>query len=155
MGPADAKERGASNIPQRGGRSLAEGHLGRADQSFVAAQAPFVHTKPNSSRGNVFHLSIFTYLLVWAYIAATWFVASRSWRIDPYRGLGRVVLLLLVATVIWAARGLVVHVPRGPNPDFTYESVGCFLAILSGLLGIVWCGKSLGAAPLMAIGGGG
>lgn len=103
----------------------------------------------------MFHLSIFTYLLVCAYIAATWFVASRGWRLDPYRGLGRFVLLLLVATVIWASRGLVVHAPRGPNPDFTYESVGCFLAILSGLLGIVWCGKSLGAGPLMAVGGGG
>lgn len=103
----------------------------------------------------MFHLSIFTYLLVWAYIAVTWFVASRSWRVDPYRVLGRVVLLLLVGTVLWASRGLLFHAPRGPNPDFTYESVGCFLAILSGLLGIVWCGKSFGAAPLMAIGGGG
>ncbi|HEV2278323.1 MAG TPA: hypothetical protein VGS02_09115 [Acidobacteriaceae bacterium] len=103
----------------------------------------------------MFHLSIFTYLLVWAYIAATWFAASRSRRVDPYRGLGRFVLLLLAATVLWATWGLLHHVPRGPNPDFTYESVGCFLAILSGLLAIVWCGKSFGAGPLMAIGGGG
>lgn len=103
----------------------------------------------------MFHLSIFTWLLVCAYIAATWFVASRSRHPDPYRGLGRFVLLLLVATVAWAAWGLLHHGPRGPNPDFTYESVGCLGAILAGLFGIVWCGKSFGLAPLMAIGGGG
>lgn len=103
----------------------------------------------------MFHLSIFVYLLIWAYIAATWFVASRSWSIDPHRGLGRSVLLLLVATVGWAAWALLYHRPRGSNPDFTYESIGCFLAILSGLLAIVWCGKSFGAAPMMAIAGGG
>lgn len=103
----------------------------------------------------MFHLSIVTYLLVCLYIAATWFLARRSRHADPYRGLGGFVLLLLSATALWAAWGLLHHGPRGPNPDFTYESIGCFGAILSGLLAIVWCGKSFRAGPLMAIAGGG
>lgn len=114
-----------------------------------------MHTQRNSPRGNVFRLTIFSWLLVCAYIGATWFMANRSRRSDPYRVLGRFVLVLLFATLCWASHGLLHHGPRGPNPDFTYESIGCFGAILSALLAIVWCGKSFGAAPLMAIGGGG
>lgn len=103
----------------------------------------------------MFQLTIVTWLLVCAYIAATWFVASRRWRLDRYRSLGRFVILLLAATACWAAWALFQHGPRGPNPDLTYESIGCFGAILAGLLSVVWCGKSFGPGPLMAVGGGG
>ena len=103
----------------------------------------------------MFRLTVVTWLLVWAYFGATWYVAWRRWRSDRYRGLGKFVLLLLAACAGWASWGLVHHGPRGLNYDFMYESIGCFLAILSGLLAIVWCGKSFGPGPLMAVAGSG
>jgi hypothetical protein len=103
----------------------------------------------------VFRLTVVTYLLVWAYIGVTWFVASRLWRGDRYRGLGRGILMLHVAAVLWVSWALVHPGRHGPNYDYMYESIGCLLACLSGLLAIVWCTKSFGPGPLMAIGGSG
>lgn len=103
----------------------------------------------------MFHLSIVTYLLLCAYVAAACVVTARR-RPDLYRRTGWIVMSLLVAAVLWLAWALV-H-PRhhgGPLDDYTYESVGCLLAILAALYGIAWCARRFSLAPLMAILGGG
>lgn len=101
-------------------------------------------------------LTIWSYLLLCLYVAATWFVMSR-WRGDPrYRRTGFIVVGLLVLGTLWMAWALVF--PRHhlhASGDYTYESVGCLLACLTGLYGIAWSVRARALAGLMTVVGGG
>lgn len=108
-----------------------------------------------SREAAVFELTIWTYLLLWAYVGATWWVAARR-RSDGYRGAGLSVVGLLVLGTVWLGWALIV--PRHHAHalgDYTYESVGCLLACLTGLYGLALSMRSFSLARLMTVAGGG
>lgn len=103
----------------------------------------------------MFHLTIWTYLLLCAYVAVACTFTARRRRDLDWRT-GWIVMALLVAAVAWLGWALVVpRLQAHALGDYTYESVGCLFAILAGLYGIVWCRRAFSPAPLMAVLGGG
>jgi len=104
----------------------------------------------------MFGLTIWSYLLLCLYVAGTWWVMSR-WRGDPrYRRTGFVIWTLLALGTLWMAWALVY--PRhhaNATGDYTWESVGCLLACLTGLYGLVWTVRTRALAGLMTVIGGG
>lgn len=104
----------------------------------------------------MFHLSIWTYLAVCLYVAATCFIAWQRGE-AAHRSGGRYALGLLVAAAVFTgfALGKKPPDPRDPMADYTFVAVGFFLSIMTGLFSIGWAVRRFGVAPLMAIVGGG
>jgi hypothetical protein len=104
----------------------------------------------------VFVLTPWTYLILCAWVTATCIVALRTRKSGARPGLVRFVLGVQIAAVAYTAWGFVLmhHLERVHN-DLTYESIGAFLACMSGLYAVVWCWRAIGLGPLMAFLGSG
>ena len=104
----------------------------------------------------MFHLTIWTYLLLCAWVAATGWAATRPMGVERYRRAVRIVAGLLVLGTLWLAWALLSpHRHAAATGDFTYESVGCLFACLTGLYGLVICVRARSLAAAMATLGGG
>ena len=99
----------------------------------------------------MFHLTIWTYLLLCAYVAVACAFTARRRR-DLYWRTGWIVMALLVAAVAWLAWALVVpRLQAHALGDYTYESVGCLLACLTGLYGLVWTIRARALSGLLPL----
>ena len=103
----------------------------------------------------MFHLSIWTYLAVCVWVAATCAIAWMRGAAQHRRGGTYSLGLLLAATVcLGFALGQKPPDPRSPTADYTFVAVGDFLAIMATLFSIGWTVRRFGIAPVMAIAGG-
>jgi len=103
----------------------------------------------------MFHLSVWTYLAVCVYVAATCAIAWRRGEARHRFGGTYALVLLVVATVYTGfALGKKPPDPRDPMADYTFIAVGDFLAIMATLFSLGWTIRRFGLAPLLSIAGG-
>ncbi|MGC2635726.1 MAG: hypothetical protein WA294_01005 [Acidobacteriaceae bacterium] len=100
----------------------------------------------------MFHLTIGSYPLLCLYVVATCFVVMRWPGAAPWRRTAIIVLTLLGLGTAWMAWAFVVprHHPHATG-DYTYESVGCLLACLTGLYGLVWTVRARALSGLLPL----